>query len=424
MRIVFIADVRSPISRGWISYFIEGGHDVHVIATYPCLPRLLSGAKVTQLPIAFSRLARTGPDGGIKSKRGRLFNLSVGSPRAFGLLIGAWTWISPVEIYRHTRTLRGLLTDISPDIVHAMRIPFEGIIAAITTPNGTPLVTSVWGNDLDWIARQNPLVARQTRQVMRRTDGLHCDCFRDVHLAKREWHLDEEKPTAVLPSSGGIKSSLFYPGKADSRVREQLRIPEDAFVVINPRGFRGYVHNETFFKAIPSVMRQIPNVVFLCSAMEKASFAEKWVRKLDIAHAVRLLPSVPREQMANLFRLAHVSVSPSVHDGTPNSLIESMACGCLPVAGDIESVREWIVDGENGLLCDPRNPDSVAQAILRALKDQGLRDRAIGINTELVSERADYDKVMLEAEEFYHRVIQRARSLVPVLRQDDLVEHL
>jgi glycosyltransferase involved in cell wall biosynthesis len=413
MRIVFIADVRSPISRGWISYFIEQGHEVHVIATYPCLPRLLSGANVTQLPIAFSKLARTGPDGGIKSKRSGLFNLSVGSLRsrsAFGLIIGAWAWISPVEIYRHTRTLRRLLIDISPDIVHAMRIPFEGIIASIATPNGLPLVTSVWGNDLDWIARQNPLVARQTRQVMRRTDGLHCDCFRDVHLAKREWDLDEEKPTAVLPSSGGIKRSLFYPGESDSAIREQLRIPEDAFVVINPRGFRGYVHNETFFKAIPSVMRQIPNVVFLCSAMQNNSFAEKWVRKLDIAHAVRLLPTVPREQMADFFRLAHVSVSPSVYDGTPNSLIESMACGCFPVAGDIESVREWIIDEENGLLCDPRNTDSVAQAIMRALRDQGLRDSAREINTGLVDERVDYNRVMLEAEEFYHRVIRRVRS--------------
>ena len=415
MRIVFIADIRSPISRSWISHFIDRGDEVHVVATYPCLPGLLDGANVIQLPIAFSKFARTGKDGGIKSKRWPLFNLSVSSLRsrsAFDLIIRAWTWLSPLEIHRHTRTLRGLLTDISPDVVHAMRIPFEGIIAAIASPDGMPLVTSVWGNDLDWIARQNPLVARQTRNVMRRTDGLHYDCFRDVHLAKGEWHFEEKKPTTVLPSSGGIKRSLFYPGETDSDIRQELRIPEDAFVVINPRGFRGYVHNETFFKAIPSVMRQIPNVVFLCSAMQNNSFAENWVRKLDIADAVRLLPTVPRDRMADLFRMAHVSVSPSVFDGTPNSLIESMACGCLPVAGDIESVREWIVDGENGLLCDPRDSDSVAKAIVRGLTDVELRDRSREINTRLVDERADYDKIMIEAEQFYVRVIS-ARS--PVL---------
>ena len=388
-----------------------------MIATYPCLPELLSGAKITQLPIAFSPLARTGPDGTIKSKRSRLFNLSVGSLRsrsAFGLIIRAWTWLSPVEIYRHTRTLRTLLTDISPDLVHAMRIPFEGIIASIATPNGIPLLTSVWGNDLDWIARQNPIVGRQTRRVMRRTDGLHCDCFRDVSLARRKWDLEDQKPTSVLPSSGGIKHSVFYPGEADSALREQLRIPDGALVVINPRGFRGYVHNETFFKAIPAVIEQAPNVVFICCAMKDNSFAENWVRKLDIADSVRLLPNLPRERMPDLFRLSDVSVSPSVYDGTPNSLIESMACGCFPIAGDIESIREWIVDGENGLLCDPKNHNSLATAVLRALEDKGLRNRAREINIGLVEKRADYDKVMLEAEELYHQVIHRTRSRVLV----------
>src|SRR5262249_53102742 len=157
-------------------------------------------------------------------------------------------------------------------------------------------------------------------------------------------------------------------------------------------------------------LRQVPDVVFLCCAMQDNSIAERWVKRLNVSHAVRLLPKFPQEQMANLFRLAHVSVSPSVHDGTPNSLIEAMACGCFPVAGDIDSVREWITDGENGLVCDPTNPDSVAQAILRALTDQGLRHKARETNTRLIRVRADYDKVMLEAEKFYHSVIQHTHE--------------
>lgn len=44
--------------------------------------------------------------------------------------------------------------------------------------------------------------------------------------------------------------------------------------------------------------------------------------------------------MAYLFRLADVTVSLSEDDGTPNTLLEAVACGCFPIAGDIESVRE------------------------------------------------------------------------------------
>jgi glycosyltransferase involved in cell wall biosynthesis len=138
--------------------------------------------------------------------------------------------------------------------------------------------------------------------------------------------------------------------------------------------------------------------------------AEKWVRQLNIQESVRLLPLVPRDQMAELFRLAQITVSPSLHDGTPNTLLEAMACGCFPVAGDIESVREWITDGVNGLLCDPTSAESLANAILRALQDKQLRDHALGCNLKLVAERAEFGQVMQQAEIFYQDVIHRASS--------------
>jgi glycosyltransferase involved in cell wall biosynthesis len=87
-----------------------------------------------------------------------------------------------------------------------------------------------------------------------------------------------------------------------------------------------------------------------------------------------------------------------------------MACGCFPVAGDIESVREWITDGENGLLCDPTNAHSLAQVILRALQDQRLRQKAMDINVRMVEGRANYDRVMMDAEKFYDQVIHHAQA--------------
>jgi glycosyltransferase involved in cell wall biosynthesis len=65
-------------------------------------------------------------------------------------------------------------------------------------------------------------------------------------------------------------------------------------------------------------------------------------------------------------------VSPNIHDGTPNSLLEGIACGCFPIAGDLESIREWITHGKNGLLVDPNNAQSIADAILIALEREDL----------------------------------------------------
>jgi len=188
-------------------------------------------------------------------------------------------------------------------------------------------------------------------------------------------------------------------------VATQWNIPAGAPVVVNPRGFRGYVRNDTFFRAIPLVLAQKPDVIFLGVSMQGNAVAEHWIEQLQIRHAIRLLPSVPRNEMADLFRLAAVTVSPSEHDGTPNSLLEAMACGSFPVVGDIESIREWIEHEVNGLLCDPASPASLAQAVVRALDDKDLHQRAAIQNRALIVERAGYHKVMAKAEEFYKQII-------------------
>jgi glycosyltransferase involved in cell wall biosynthesis len=135
--------------------------------------------------------------------------------------------------------------------------------------------------------------------------------------------------------------------------------------------------------------------------MAGESPAERWVRRLSLEDTVHLLPQLSPTDMAAAFRRSSVAVSPSTHDGTPNTLLEAMACGCTPVAGDLESIREWIEDGVNGLLADPRNPADLAQKILRALESPDLRARAANHNRRLIAERADYATVMAQAEAFY-----------------------
>jgi glycosyltransferase involved in cell wall biosynthesis len=221
-------------------------------------------------------------------------------------------------------------------------------------------------------------------------DGLHSDVERDVRLA-REWGLGEEKPTLVAPGNGGIRGDVFYPPK------ELVKSP----VVINPRGVRPYVRNDSFFKAIPLVLAKYSEAKFLCTGMQNEPQAMSWVKEFGIEHAVELLPSFPHEKMGDVFRGAQIVVSPSVHDGTPNTLLEAMACGCFPVAGDLESIREWVTHGRNGLLFDANDPQSIADAILLGLEREDLRTEAAGLNTSMISARAEFGMNMKRVEEFY-----------------------
>jgi glycosyltransferase involved in cell wall biosynthesis len=134
--------------------------------------------------------------------------------------------------------------------------------------------------------------------------------------------------------------------------------------------------------------------------------ADGWIQKLGIGHAVHLLPKLSQEEMAYIFRNVDVAVSPSEHDGTPNTLLETMASGCFPIAGDLESIREWIEDGVNGFLIDPAQPQSLARAVLHALDNPQLRGEAESQNVKIVRDRAAYQNVMQEARSFYSGFLQ------------------
>jgi glycosyltransferase involved in cell wall biosynthesis len=417
MRICFVADARSPIARNWIEHFIQRGDEVHVISSYPCPPDILPGAQVYPVPMYFSGLSRVGHDGTIagarQSRTASLVRPLLAQLRT-GLLAGATHFVlirvlAPFEILRHVGPVRARIAQIAPDLVHAMRIPFEGIVAAKATPPAYPLITSVWGNDFTLFAMRHLVIRRQTQQVLDRTDALHCDCARDLRIAD-EWGFDAARPRIVLPGAGGLQRDRFYPGPASSALAGRFAIPPGAPLIVNPRGFRGYVRNDVFFKAIPRVLEAQPAAIFACSGTQGNPTAEKWIKELGIGASVRLLPTISRDEMADLFRLAQITVSPSTHDGTPNTLLEAMACGCFPIAGDIESLREWITDGENGLLCDPADPKALAEVIIRALQDASLRERARAHNQRLIDERAEYGAVMARAAAFYADVVAPRRA--------------
>jgi glycosyltransferase involved in cell wall biosynthesis len=97
-------------------------------------------------------------------------------------------------------------------------------------------------------------------------------------------------------------------------------------------------------------------------------------------------------------------VSPTTHDGTPNTLLEALACGCFPVAGDLESIREWIKPGQNGLLVDAGDPSALAAAILRGLNETALRKKAAEQNAVIIAERAEYTRNMALAAKFYEKI--------------------
>jgi glycosyltransferase involved in cell wall biosynthesis len=379
MRLLFVVDARSPIAMNWIRHFIERDDEVHIASTFPCTLDV-SIESLEIIPVAFSSVQKASQRPGSASAR------------TLGLRTKIRQWIGPLTVRRPAQKLRAFIEEVKPDLVHAMRIPYEGMVAA-DAYTGVPLIVSIWGNDFTLHGPSTPLMRHYTRWTMQVADGLHADCHRDVRLG-REWGFGVRRPSLVAPGNGGVRTDVFYPPE---------KLVEEV-VILNPRGVRPYVRNDSFFKAIPLVLKKYPNARFICTGMAGEPQVLQWIEELRIADSVELLDLVPPDQIADVYRRAQILVSPSVHDGTPNTLLEGMACGCLPAAGDLESIREWIMPGENGLLFDSNDPQSIAEALVHAIQNKNLREKAAGLNQEIIATRAEYKSNMAKAEEFYERI--------------------
>jgi glycosyltransferase involved in cell wall biosynthesis len=394
MKLLFVADGRSPIALNWMRWWMENGHEVHLASTFACdsIPGL-SGLDIT--PVAFSG-TKPSQVSGAKPASG------LWSARTLHLRAKIRQWVGPLTISRSAKKLREVMERVQPDLIHAMRIPYEGMLAAdaiASLHDAPPLVVSVWGNDFTLHAGSSPLMRHYTEWTVSVADAIHADCRRDVRLA-RQWGFPVDRPTFVAPGNGGIHTEVFHPPAQ----------PVTNPVVINPRGFRGYVRNDTFFQSIPKVLTKCPDAIFLCASMAGEPQAQVWIKQLGIQNAVELLPPLPHPAMAEVFRSAAVLVSPSTHDGTPNTLLEGMACGCFPVAGDLESIREWITPGVNGLLVNPADANTLAEATLMGLEQPDLRARAEQVNLRLIAERAEYTHTMTRATQFYKRLVHQENS--------------
>ena len=387
MKILFVADGRSPIAQNWIRYFAQQGDEIYVASTFACAVDF-PVKRLEIIPVAFSGLKKA------KQRPG------TAPARTVGLRTAIRQWFGPLTIRRAANQLRNFIERAKPELVHAMRIPYEGMMAA-DAYNGTPLIVSTWGNDFTLHASSTRLMSHYTRWTMQVADALHADCQRDVRLAK-EWGLGRGRPALVAPGNGGIRTDVFYPPST----------PVEEPVIINPRGFRPYVRNDVYFKAIPLVLAQQPKAKFMFALMAGERQAEQWIRELEIGHAVELLPPLSHSDMAGCFRRAQIVASPSIHDGTPNTLLEGIACGCFPVAGDLESIREWITPNENGLLFDSTDPQSIANALLTALVNKSLRENAAGLNQKIITDRAEYRRNMERAQEFYWQVVKSTGTQV------------
>lgn len=242
--------------------------------------------------------------------------------------------------------------EYGPSLIHALRIPFEGISAA-SAASRWPLAVSIWGQDLVAQAPAHPKLATASRNLLGTIVALHADCQRDIQLAQR-WHSPSGIPTLVAAGNMGFDPTVFHPGRNGRTGRD---------LVVYPRGASTFINYVGSLQAAANLMGDNTQVTFIGVRLKGNPIAEAIRASSRDPSRMVLTGTLNPDQLADLYRRAIAVVSPAISDGTPNSILEGMACGALPIVGDIPSLRELLGDGALKPFIDPLDAGAITHAI-------------------------------------------------------------
>jgi L-malate glycosyltransferase len=353
------------------------------------------------------------------------FDLSFGCLKRWGDLLDEVDALrAPVAEYRVRslyphRTLRAQvrfardLRSAGVDIVHAYNV-YANIFAIPAARMAR--VPVVLASIRDTGVYLSPGQRRVQRAVCRLADGVLVNAE-----AVRRWLIDEGYPgDRVLVIRNGVDLSRFARRGDGGGIRSELRLPATAPLVAVLARLDRNKGIEDFLDAAAVVAARTPAVRFLVVGdrlvvrdgailqdVDHREALEARVRRLGLEG--RVLFTGFRRDVAEILSEVRVSVLPSLSEGLPNAVLESMAAGVPVVATRVGGIPEVIEDGENGLLVPPSDPAALARAILTVLENDDLARSLGGAGRRCVEQRFSLEMMMRRTEGLYVSMLEKAR---------------
>ncbi|MGH9470184.1 MAG: glycosyltransferase family 4 protein, partial [Terriglobia bacterium] len=103
-------------------------------------------------------------------------------------------------------------------------------------------------------------------------------------------------------------------------------------------------------------------------------------------------------------------IMPSRSEGLGSSALMAMAYGVPVIASRTGGLPEFVAEGENGFLVQPRSPEALASAILRAARDRSSL-RRMGAAARETARRFTSDIMTWHTMGFYRRCFKSSRKL-------------
>lgn len=293
------------------------------------------------------------------------------------------------------RAIRG----VKPDLIHALEFQHSAYLtvgAKRLLPAPFPKwIATNWGSDIYLFGRL-PEHKAKIREVLANCDFYSAECHRDVELARQMGFGGKILP--VLPNGGGYDLqqalNLRQPGSTSERR------------VIALKGYHGWAGRALVgLRALHLCVDQLSGYeIVIYSAGEDVHLAAELFGQ-DTGVKVTILPQTSHEEILKLHGRARISIGLSISDAISTSLLEAMVMGAFPIQSCTSCADEWIADHENGLIVPAEDPDTIAEAIRRAVRDDALVDNAAEINARVASERLDQSRIKPRVVRMYQEIL-------------------
>lgn len=171
-------------------------------------------------------------------------------------------------------------------------------------------------------------------------------------------------------------------------------------------GLRPEKNVETLVKAFGELMRDFSELkasLIIIGDGPMRPILEEYVKEYGIDDFAFFLGYIP--DAYKFLKAIDIFVLPSLSEGSPLSLIETMACGKAIIASDIPAIREIVENGKEALLFDSLSSEQLKEAILKLYHNPELR-RELGENAKKKAKQYDIGVVFPQIVEVYRKVLR------------------
>ncbi len=265
------------------------------------------------------------------------------------------------------------------DWIYAHFLTDSGYIGTIVKKLlGIKLAVIARGDDVHAWPKKNPWLISHIREVIESADLLLAN---SKVLANDTIEWAEKKPRFdIRVVYNGIDGERYKPiVSANERLilRKKFGLPLQnnlLLCVAAPIELKGWLE---LFDAIQKIGNDFANWKLIA-----VTPGRDYLMKLDLnAEVVKrgiddrfvLLGQVDTELMPDCYNAMDAFVLASHNEGLSNAVLEAMASGLPVITTNVGGHREFIVNGENGVLVDPFNVDMLTEAIFKVIRGDGFR---------------------------------------------------